>query len=469
MFGIVVFFALVFRFEKGLALLILLVPFIDILPETGIPGLNGITVIVLTAFAMALTHKSSELKYTDQWALSTPIIILLFLAIISSFYTHLFRNVPDYDIGISIFFIKRWYTFILLYFIYRNGVKTRKHLESCVFMIVLGVILEGLFVVREDLLTSRGRTYGSLGNENDLGAFFAAYFPIGIFFFLDSEKRYKKWTGGAMVLFALLGISLSLSRGAFLGVLVAILIFFFFRSKALFAVVLILMVLVVVNYRFVLPERVVERIDFTFQGSSELQLDPHLQPAGVNIQLDQQEVELEGSAGGRLILWKGALRMFKDHPIFGVGFGAFHLLSLEYLAGEGFRIKKVAHNIYMQILAEMGVIGIVAFLSILVLAFRSGLQLRNKSTDSFGKGLGVAFLACHLSLMVANIFGNRYYNGALTGYFWILAALVSNALPILKRENVDEAKDEDMKKLPIRVQRRLEADRRRQSRKARHK
>jgi len=455
LFGLFVLAVLIIRFDKGLLLLILIVPFLDILPETGFPGLNGITILVFTAFCLALRQRDPSVMKSRTPSLSGPIIILFFLTLISVIYTDNFRQVPNYIPIDKIFTIKRWFTFMLLFFIFRHGVKSRKLLEDCLFMIALGVILEGLYVVKEDLLTSHGRTYGTLGNENDLGAFFAAYFPVGVFFLLESKEIYKRLVGGASAFLALMGVSLSLSRGAFLSVTASLLVFFFFRSKKLFFVVLILFSLVILNYRYVLPSRVVERIDFTFQRSDE---EFH----------DTGEIVLEGSAASRLIFIKGGIRMIKDHPIFGVGFGAFELLSIQYMADLGLTRPLVAHNMYVQIFSEMGLLGILTFLSILFFSFRAGLYLRKRASDRFYRGIAVAFLACLAALAIANAFGNRFYNGVMTGYFWIFSALMLNAQSIIiDREEKSGDGEKGFEKLPVRVQRRLKRERRLKQKKQR--
>jgi putative inorganic carbon (HCO3(-)) transporter len=156
--------------------------------------------------------------------------------------------------------------------------------------------------------------------------------------------------------------------------------------------------------------------------------------------------------------------MFRDSPVFGVGFGTFDHLSIYYMADLGLQKKLVAHNMYVQFFAELGILGIVTFLSILFLSFRGGLRLRKKKPDQFSRGMAVAFLATVVSLAVANAFGNRFFNGTLTGYFWIFSALIFNAQALMKKEdNAVEGEGRD-RKVPVRVRRRLEAEKRRKKR-----
>jgi O-antigen ligase len=65
---------------------------------------------------------------------------------------------------------------------------------------------------------------------------------------------------------------------------------------------------------------------------------------------------LEGDLGGRVPIWKDSITAFSEHPILGVGGGAFRTVN---------PYKSAAHNTYLSVLAELGVIGFLLFFSIL--------------------------------------------------------------------------------------------------------
>jgi O-antigen ligase len=71
---------------------------------------------------------------------------------------------------------------------------------------------------------------------------------------------------------------------------------------------------------------------------------------------------LQGDLGGRLPLWKESLATFSLHPILGVGGGAFRVVN---------PYRTAAHNTYLSVLAELGIIGFVFFISILMIGFYS--------------------------------------------------------------------------------------------------
>ncbi len=59
----------------------------------------------------------------------------------------------------------------------------------------------------------------------------------------------------------------------------------------------------------------------------------------------------------RSAIWRATLRMIADHPLFGVGLGAFATMYPHYDSGNGLRYTAEAHNDYLQLLAETGIAG----------------------------------------------------------------------------------------------------------------
>jgi O-antigen ligase len=62
--------------------------------------------------------------------------------------------------------------------------------------------------------------------------------------------------------------------------------------------------------------------------------------------------------GGRVKLWKGSIAIFLQHPLLGVGSGALHLPRL---------LGAVAHNTFLSVLAEVGLIGFILFAIIIAI------------------------------------------------------------------------------------------------------
>ncbi len=81
----------------------------------------------------------------------------------------------------------------------------------------------------------------------------------------------------------------------------------------------------------------------------------------------------------RWVLWDAAIRMFRDHPLTGVGPGGYQRMFASYYAGslDGQRNWASAHNLYLHQLAERGLAGLLALLILCAsLAARAGIAAR---------------------------------------------------------------------------------------------
>jgi O-antigen ligase len=106
------------------------------------------------------------------------------------------------------------------------------------------------------------------------------------------------------------------------------------------------------------------------------------------------------SESGRLAIWRRGLAYIEDRPLTGVGLGAFESAEREVselarsnrMAGRPVRAQ-VAHNAPMQVTAELGIPGLVAFVFLLVVTARTLLRVRRRCDDEPGSDPRVAALA----------------------------------------------------------------------------
>ena len=135
------------------------------------------------------------------------------------------------------------------------------------------------------------------------------------------------------------------------------------------------------------------------------------------------------------MVWAAGLRMFMSNPLAGIGLGnykaqvVFFRVPNQPLADGA--IAHVAHNTYVEILAEMGLMGLVAFLAMLVTTF-SGLERVQHRTAKGGPVLvnraALGLQAGLLAFAVAAFFVSAQYQKL----FWLMLFL-SMGLPVLGR------------------------------------
>jgi O-antigen ligase len=105
------------------------------------------------------------------------------------------------------------------------------------------------------------------------------------------------------------------------------------------------------------------------------------------------------AGNGRVPFWLAAWSMFRDAPILGHGPHTFGLFYKKYVEGYrplpqwlGFDGRDVpwAHNLYVEILAQQGIIGFAALILLLVSAFAAGFSLKSGSEETRTLSAGAA-------------------------------------------------------------------------------
>ncbi len=248
-------------------------------------------------------------------------------------------------------------------------------------------------------------TFPFLG-PNEVAAFFNEYTIILMSVFYAIKKGRNKWLLLILILANLYCIIFLYSRGAYVGLTVGMLILFVFKDKKL----LIPLMLVLLFWQYVLPQNVIDRIKETKTASGQLDL----------------------SSQTRIDIWGQALDYFKSSPIVGIGFGSFRNLGLKL--GD-------THNIYIKILTEQGLIGLIILLITIFCFIKEGWRLYQKGDDELSKALGLGFVCCIFVMMVNNLFGDRWSYLEPNAYLWIFAGLVARLNIIAQNPQLTQQTD----------------------------
>lgn len=249
------------------------------------------------------------------------------------------------------------------------------------------------------------RATGTVGDPNELAAALVVGLAIAAAFAANRHiKSHWRALSALSALLCFAGIMLTLSRGGLLGLFVAMMLAVLLggqwrrRMAGMCAAV----VLLGVFY-------------FTFIASVPAQ---------------QRIVNANGGGTGRLSLWTIGLRMIKANPLKGVGTGQFEIASPHYLLRPGLiprgdlilATPKVAHNTYLNILAELGLVGGVLFFAIIVLcvgchlaAIRRFQRDKDERMEMLARGLLIGFGGYLVTLM--------FISDEYAKLLWILLSL----------------------------------------------
>jgi O-antigen ligase len=186
--------------------------------------------------------------------------------------------------------------------------------------------------------------YAAAGfNPNDLGYTLVLAIPMAWYLGLTGESRLWRWINRMYVPLGAAGLLLTASRGALIPGLVAILIIPWTarelprRGRALILTALVLSLVTAIYFA----------------------------PSSSWTRLATMSSEIEsGDFSSRGAFWKAGFEVFLQHPLLGVGAGAFET-AVEPILGVG----RAPHQTFLAVLVGQGVIGLLLFVAMGVAAF----------------------------------------------------------------------------------------------------
>lgn len=135
----------------------------------------------------------------------------------------------------------------------------------------------------------------------------------------------------------------------------------------------------------------------------------------------------------RIGMWTTGWKIFRDHPIIGSGINTFFVKFKEYRQDEARGLKgSYAHNCYLQMAADTGVIGLAAFLWLVFVYFNSiRVGLRDVNDPLYGSiifGISVGIFA----FLVQSFFDTNLYSLNLATLFWVAIGLSQGILKMAR-------------------------------------
>ena len=223
--------------------------------------------------------------------------------------------------------------------------------------LLLAYVLGGYVAALDTLLLYRQhagamRRFAAGGADpNDMAMALALALPMAWYLSITARSAFVRWAGRGFVPLGVLAIGLAGSRGGMIAASIALLIVPLSMTKLtpgrmISAMVMLLAAgMLAVTY---LPETTIER----------------LSTIGTEVE--------GGRIGGRGKLWRAGLEAYAYHPITGFGTGHFKSAITPILGPAA----QVAHNSFISVLVEQGIVGFLLYMGMLWSALVSVLRLR---------------------------------------------------------------------------------------------
>jgi O-antigen ligase len=322
--------------------------------------------------------------------------------------------------------LSRWGLNLLLLPIVFTAIRERRHMIWLVVVLVAGAALSSLYgmvFARGDALAEGSTRLAGAGNDaNYLASLLVSGIVLALV--LASIRQFHpaaRLIAVGISMLALVALIDTVSRGGMIGLGAALVVGIVFagpRRRVLLGTIAVTIALGVVGY----------------YGS-------------VASQAARQRITTVEGGSGRVDIWAVGWRMFKAHPITGVGAGNFANSTIDYLLLPGgptshndFIVDepKVAHNMYLEALADLGIPGLVMFLGILVSLLWCAVQaarLFNQLGDVPMELISRGIVAATVGILATDFFISDQFSKVL----WIQLALGPCLLAIARREDAEEA------------------------------
>lgn len=251
-----------------------------------------------------------------------------------------------------------------------------------------------------------GRIYSTFGNPNVFGEYLLMVMPITFGLMLKSASANRKAVYLGVFLLQTVCMILTYSRGCWIGIVLAMAVMMVFTRRKLTS----LMVFAVLLVPFFLPETIMQR----------------LMSIG-NV--------ADTSTSYRVYIWQGTLRMLKDFWYCGVGIGeaafgnVYPSYSLNAVSAPH------AHNLYLHILSETGILGMGTVLVLIVLFYKyiSSAAISNPENKITAVSLGTAMIG----YLVQGMFDNVWYNYRIYFFFFVVLALGAALRDVSMRDEME--------------------------------
>jgi O-antigen ligase len=135
-------------------------------------------------------------------------------------------------------------------------------------------------------------------------------------------------------------------------------------------------------------------------------------------------VNADDPTTGRAHFWSVTLDIIKAHPVTGSGLGSYGLAYTKFDSRNGlFRLEQ-AHNDYLQVMADAGIIGVGLALLFIIALFRMGFA-RRETEDPIRRGVATGALAGCFAVLVHSFFDFTLHTTANALLFLMLAAFAT--------------------------------------------
>jgi O-antigen ligase len=316
--------------------------------------------------------------------------------------------------GAALSSTSRYLLNILLFPIVLAGVRRRDQLLWVLGAFVVGATVSTLYGFASPTTSAgqSGRLTGGIGDANEQAAVLVAAIPIALGLAgALRRRRGLQLVAVALAVLCLAGVVNTLSRGGLIALVAMMVTAVVFGGRwRVRALALLVVTVLGTGYYFLALAPLASRQRVTMSDTS-----------------------------GRTDIWTVGWRMVRAHPVTGVGSGNFQNAEPHFLNAPGsithaFLIvdqPHVAHNIYLEVLADMGIPGLLAFLAIVGAALAAAVRAARLCARTGQPELELV-ARCLVFSLVGFMVADFFLSGEFSKQLWLVFALCPAVLAIAR-------------------------------------
>ena len=262
-----------------------------------------------------------------------------------------------------------------------------------IFQYFFGILLVDSTWVDDEMFDIARRAYATFENPNVFGAYFLLVIPFALAAVLAVKEKMLRMM--ALITFAVmcLVLGLTFSRGAYLGIVIAIAVFFVLLDRRM----IFLGVVALIAAYFILPDAMLDR--FLSIGNMD-----------------------DTSTAYRVSIWLATTDMISDHLILGIGPGLGTWQMTYPLYAHAAAVAHHSHMLFLQILTELGLVGFLLFLGILYQFYKNcAVAFLNGTKEA--RYWAMASIAAMTGFLVMGFTDYPLFNYRLRLLFWVIVAI----------------------------------------------
>jgi O-antigen ligase len=386
--------ALFKRPEIGIITVAALAPF---LPTMAAAGILAVTV---AAFFIQLLFGTRYSLKTD----TTGFFLIVYVVFLVIFGINSYA--PSSSINIALL----WSLFVVSYFLVKSLITDERLLKWILFAFCTSALFTAFYGllqyasgvldttwVDKTLFEEIGlRVYSTFGNPNVYGEYLLLAIPVTFaMIFLTKRVIFKiYYLLSTVVLLA--ALALTYSRGCYLALVLAFIIFLCFVSRRLLAVGCVAALFV----PFLLPDTVINR----FLSIGNL---------------------ADTSTDYRIKIWQGTIKMLQDFWYVGIGHGTDAFNSVYPFYSLNSIVAPHSHNLYLQLTVEMGIAGLILFLAAMFSFYNFSIVTIKGQSDIKSKIFIAAGIAAISGFLFQGIFDYVFYNYRVFLVFFMMLGMLN--------------------------------------------